>query len=169
MSENNIDEIEEGYKVINGEIPINENDTLKTQDDMETETIIQDDEKKPTKSSKQKLPKKEKLIKSIKDLAEIFQYELPSGSVLGGLTYNTTDLVAMSNPTSSTPSGTKVGTGGLTIVNNSQNIAAVYFSNTGGNNGLTIWQYAGSLHGSGNYSYGGSNLVITFDAILPMN
>ena len=67
------------------------------------------------------------------------------------------------------PKSTGVGSGGLTIVNNSQNIAAVSFSNTGSNNGLTIWQYSGSLHGSSSYTYGGVSLAITFEAMLPIN
>ena len=103
----------------------------------------------------------------------IYQYQLPSGSVLGGLTYNTTDLVAMSNPTGSSVVGTKVGSSVLWNVGLNQEIGAVYFSNTGGNNGLTIWMIAGNgavgLHGSGLYTYAGANVVYTFEAMLPMN
>ena len=103
----------------------------------------------------------------------IYQYQLPSGSVLGGLTYNTTDLVAMSNPTGSSVVGTKVGSSVLWNVGLNQEIRAVYFSNTGGNNGLTIWMIAGNgavgLHGSALYTYAGANVVYTFEAMLPMN
>ena len=103
----------------------------------------------------------------------VYQYQLPSGSVLGGLTYNTTDLYAMSNPTGSSAVGTKVGTAVLWIVGSSQEIGAVYFSNTGGNNGLTIWLIAGNgavgLHGSTLYNYYGGYTLLTFDAMLPMN
>ena len=63
----------------------------------------------------------------------VYQYELPSGSALGSLTYNTTDLIAMNNPTSTTPPGTKVGTAVLFLVGTNQEIGGVYCSNTGGN------------------------------------
>ena len=103
----------------------------------------------------------------------VYQYELPSGTVLGGLTYNTTDLIAMSTTLSNTPAGTKVGTAVLTVVGSSQEIGAVYFSNISGNNGLTIWLIAGNgvigFHGSSNYNYGSASIVYTFDAMLPMN
>ena len=103
----------------------------------------------------------------------VYQYQLPSGSVLGGLTYNTTDLYATNNPIPSSAVGTKVGTAVLWIVGSSQEIGAVYFSNTGGNNGLTIWLIAGNgavgLHGSTLYNYYGGYTLLTFDAMLPMN
>ena len=86
----------------------------------------------------------------------VYQYELPSGSVLGGLTYNTTDLVAFSNPTSTSVVGTKVGSCVLFAVGINQEIGAVYFSNTGGNYGLTLWMIAGNgtvgFQGNTNYS-----------------
>ena len=103
----------------------------------------------------------------------VYQYELPSGTVLGGLTYNTTDLVAMSNSVYNTPPGTKVGTAVLFVVGVSQEIGGVYFSNTGGNYGLTLWLIAGNgtvgTQGSTLYTYAGANVVYTFEAMLPMN
>ena len=103
----------------------------------------------------------------------VYQYELPSGSVLGGLTYNTTDLVPMSTTLSTTPAGTKVGTAAFTVVGLNQEIGAVYFSNVGGNYGLTLWMIAGNgaigFHGSALYTYAGANVVYTFEAMLPMN
>ena len=45
----------------------------------------------------------------------------------------------MINTVSNTPPGTKVGTAVLFVVGSSQEIGAVYLSNTGGNYGLTIW------------------------------
>ena len=109
----------------------------------------------------------------------VYQYQLPSGSVLGGLTYNTTDLVAMSNPTGSSAVGTKVGTAVLWIVNSSQEIGAVYFSNTGGvyysnlnGVGLVLWSQVGNagigLQGSGLYQFGGTYLTFTFEAMIPI-
>ena len=69
--------------------------------------------------------------------------------------------------------GTKVGSCVLWIVGSSQEIGAVYFSNTGGNNGLTIWLIAGNgavgLHGSTLYNYYGGYTLLTFEAMLPMN
>ena len=69
--------------------------------------------------------------------------------------------------------GTKVGSCVLWIVGSSQEIGAVYFSNTGGNYGLTLWLIAGNgtvgTQGSALYTYAGANVVYTFEAMLPMN
>ena len=79
----------------------------------------------------------------------------------------------MSTTLPTTPAGTKVGTAVLTVVGQNQEIGAVYFSNVGGNYGLTLWMIAGNgsvgFHGSGLYNYGSASIVYTFDAMLPMN
>ena len=95
----------------------------------------------------------------------VYQYAIP-----GGYTLNTTDIVY--SPTTGNPTGTKVGTAGFIFIGSNNALGNAYITNQGGTNGLMFWQEAGpnwGPNGSTYYHYGTSNLVIHFEAMIPIN
>ena len=96
----------------------------------------------------------------------VYQYYIPTGYSL-----NATD-VAYSITTGNGPIGTRVGTANYVSLGANNGGGGVYITNQASTSGFMLWIEYGPVWApqqSSSYHYGGANLVIRFDAMIPIN
>ena len=99
-----------------------------------------------------------------------YQYAFPSLTGLGFVIDNT-QLIALSTGGTTPYGGTRLGSCALSVYAAFTNTGGVYYSNLNGQ-GLVLWSQVGAaglgLQGSGLYQFGGTYLIFTFEAMIPI-